>query len=133
MMNKNNSNIIDYTLTGLDELLKKVSKLEIRLSKSETETFKRKRQVIHHTDLIHSYEYSFGIVDIVDDRIIAIGRPITLYDIKEGYTVDSIALFTLNEDKEYVHVYTEFILSNFPKGGTFTFEGKLTLTVSVNE
>lgn len=116
-------------LKGFDELLKSVCKLEIHSYKPKKTTFKKK-EIIENETVIYSYDFIFDVVKIVDNEVVGKGRSIVVYDIKEGFVVDSISLFTLNEDKEYVKVYTQNIKCDFPNGGTFTFNGTFRMEVS---
>ena len=125
--------LVSHTLQDLSETLKNVCKLEIRLSKTVSQTsrtLRRRKEIIHHIDLINSYEYSFDNVKIENDKIVAKGREIILYDIKEWFRAESIVLFTLNDDKKYTSVYTKYLDCNFPTGGSFTFSGSLEIKVS---
>ena len=124
--------LIKTTLESLAELFKKVAKLEITFTKNTVEMVKRrrKRKNIYHDKIIYAFEYSFDEVKIENNELIANGRGIVVYDIEEQYEVKDISLFYLDEDKEYVKVYNEIINDYYPNGGSFTFEGKLTVSVN---
>ena len=122
-------NLINHAVKRLEELLKQVVKLTITLTKTETMIIKRRKHT-YRDKIIHSYEYSFDEVSLLNNKLLAKGRPIVLYDIAEGYTVETISLFVLDDDKQYECIYSNLLYDYFPTGGTLTFEG--TMNIEVN-
>ena len=112
-----------------EELFKKVCRLVITCTKTEVQTIKRRRTVYHHKQ-DYVYDFTFDTVVNIENTIIAKGKSIVLYDIKEDFVLKEITAYILNEDKEYESIFKQEFLIDYPKGGTFTFSGKLTLSVT---
>ena len=126
---KVNEKIFKNVSENYEELFKKVCRLVITCTKTEVQTIKRRRTVYHHNQ-DYVYDYTFDTVVNIENTIIAKGKSIVLYDIKKDFILKEITAYILNEDKEYESIFKQGLLIDYPKGGTFTFSGKLTLSVT---
>lgn len=122
--------LISHTLENMNDLFKKVVRMTITLNKSEVKRHGWASKTIYRDKLVYGYEYVFDTVTIEKGELIAKGREIILFDIEDGYTLTNVSFYTLSEDKEYECVYSKLLELYYPSGGTFTFEGSVTLSVS---